>query len=393
MKDPALARAFRSHRPVEGKVVQVIKGGYEVRVGRTRAFCPHSQIDLHRTDDPEAYVGRTLFFHVNQFRRGGEDVVLSRRAVLEEEQAEEASAVRATLIEGSVMQGHVSGIADFGAFVDLGAGVQGLVHISELSHTRQKRVSDVVKVGDTVRVKILKLEDGRGRISLSLRLAEKDPWENTGQDFQVGQAYPGTVRRLADFGAFVEMRPGVEALAPAREFPPSVAGWNEGLEPGTESKWLVLSVDPDQRRMSVVPAGDDPGAFASAIEEGGETRGKVQKIERFGVFVWLGPGNVGLMPTVWSGVPQGTRLDARYKIGQDVDVRVVEISDGGRRIRLALKGIDVDPSEVADGRRGGGRSDSRRADSVVSADEDAGPFGTSLGDVLKAALKRKDGDA
>ena len=127
--NPVLMRAYRSGRPVEGTILRVIKGGYEVRIGKARGFCPHSQVDLHRENHPEEQVGKSYPFRVTQLRRGGEDVVLSRRVLLEEDRADEAKAVRATLVEGAVMQGHVAGTADFGAFIDLGAGVTGLVHI------------------------------------------------------------------------------------------------------------------------------------------------------------------------------------------------------------------------------------------------------------------------
>ena len=128
-RDPAVARAFRAGLPVDGKVEKVIKGGYEIQVGRCRGFCPHSQIDLHRVDTPEEHVGKTYKFKILQMRHGGDDVVVSRRALLEADRVEEAKAVRATLIEGTIMQGRVARLADFGAFVDLGAGVTGLVHV------------------------------------------------------------------------------------------------------------------------------------------------------------------------------------------------------------------------------------------------------------------------
>jgi small subunit ribosomal protein S1 len=171
----SLYRAFRSNRPLEGHVERVIKGGYEIKVGRARGFCPHSQMDVQRVEDGEVHVGKTYMFRITQVRRGGADVVLSRRMLLEEARKEEAKAVHATLIEGSIMQGHIAGTAPFGAFVDLGAGVMGLVHVSELSHSRVTEVAGAVNVGDTVQVKILKLDDKRGRVSLSIRQAEADP--------------------------------------------------------------------------------------------------------------------------------------------------------------------------------------------------------------------------
>jgi small subunit ribosomal protein S1 len=377
---PALVRAFRSERPVEGTIVQVIKGGYEIRVGKARGFCPHSQIDLHREDEPERQIGKTYTFKITQLRRGGEDIVLSRRAVLEEDRAEEAKAVRATLIEGAVMQGHVVGTAAFGAFIDLGAGVLGLAHISELSHQRVKSVDDAVKVGDTVRVRILKLKES-GRISLSIRRAEDDPWADVESRFEVGGVYPGTVQRVADFGAFVELAPGVEALAPASEFPPTAGGWKQGLEAGTQRQWHVLSVDAKARRVSVTPPGE--AAAADPLTVGLELAGQVQRVERYGVFVWLAPGRVGLMPRAMTGAPEGADLRRRFRIGDRVEVTVVEIDEDGRRIRLTKKGVKP-RSEHTNG------APVPEPEATSSQDEAPASFGTSLADKLRAALGQND---
>ncbi|HKQ62578.1 MAG TPA: S1 RNA-binding domain-containing protein, partial [Candidatus Polarisedimenticolaceae bacterium] len=336
-RNASLFRAYRTHRPLQGRVEKVIKGGYEVRVGKSRGFCPQSQIDLLRAGDPEQYVGQVFAFRIVQIRRGGDDLVLSRRAVLEDERSEEAKAVRATLLEGAVMQGRVAGLAEFGAFVDLGAGVMGLVHVSELGHSRVTRVDRVVKLGDTVRVKVLKLDADTGKVSLSIRQASEDPWQAVGDRFHAGQVCPGRVKRLASFGAFVELEPGVEALAPASEFPPAEGGWCHGLEPEQLRDWRVLSVDPAQRRISLMP--DVPGLPAEiAVEPGRQLRGRIQRVESYGVFVWLGPGRVGLMPSALSDTPRGTDLARRFPVGSELEVEVAELGEDGR-IRLARPGV------------------------------------------------------
>ncbi len=402
--DPTLARAYRARRPVEGTVTEVIKGGFQVQVGKSRAFCPFSQIDMHRSGDPEVHRGKTYRFRIIQFRRGGDDVVLSRRALLEEETAEEAKAVRATLIEGALTQGHVAGISDFGVFVDLGAGVQGLVHISELSHSKVADPHSVVKIGETVQVKILKLHPKGGKISLSMRQAEPDPWEGVESRFEPGKKYKGIVRRSVDFGVFVEMTPGLEALAPVREFPPMEGDWTERLAPGNELDWLVLSIDPARRRMSILPAWDDLPEGTVDVTVGAELTGRVQKIERFGVFVWLGPGKVGLMPTAFTGLAPGVRMDSRFQVGQEVAVEVLEISGDGHKIRLAAQGAAAEKAKTEKkevtrerrdrdgepGRRGrtGGRGKDRSVTGPMQSSNE-GTFGTGLGDLLKAALDRK----
>jgi small subunit ribosomal protein S1 len=390
----SLYRSFRTGRALEGKVERAIKGGYEVRLGRVRGFCPRSQIDVGRAAKPEDYVGQSLLFRITQLRRGGDDVVVSRRVLLEEDRADEAKAVRATLIEGSVMQGRVSSIAGFGAFVDLGAGVMGLVHLSELSHGRVNRVEEVVEVGEQVQVKILKVDEELSRISLSLRQAQRDPWDEVAERYRVGRAYPGVATRLAGFGAFVELEPGVEALAPASEFPPMQGGWKGNLGTGKERRWMVLSVDPEQRRMSVVPLedGEDP-AELPALEIGATLRGKVQRIEKFGVFVWLGPGRVGLMPNAMSGTARGADVARCFPVADEIEVVVLEIGDDGRRIRLAKKGVRTGPEprprEAAEKARRGRKHEPPprdRSEQAAPSSRVATPFGSLLADKLRAAL-------
>jgi small subunit ribosomal protein S1 len=380
----SLYRAMRSRRPVDGTVKAVIKGGYEIQLGKTRGFCPHSQIDLHRVDNPEIHVGQRYPFRVIQIRRGGDDVVVSRRAILEEQRKEEAGFVRATLVEGAVMRGHVAAIADFGVFVDLGAGVRGLVHVSELAHSRVTRVKDVVKLGDELQVKILKLDTDTGKISLSVREATRDPWADVEQRFAVGKSYPGTVKRLTQFGAFVELEPGVEALAPASELPPMDKPWQEELAVGTSRDWLVLSVQPQERRISLtVPVPGVGLESVARLDVGDKLSGRVQRLEDFGVFVWLGPGRVGLMPFALSGAPRGTDAARRFPLGSEVEVEVRDITDDGRRIRLAKQGLAPAARRPAREARPPKRDSS--AERPAPAPQ-GGSFGTSLADKLRAAL-------
>jgi small subunit ribosomal protein S1 len=397
-RNASLFRAFRSGRAVEGRVERVIKGGYEIRIGRARGFCPHSQMDIHRIAEPESFTGQSLLFRITQVRRGGEDVVVSRRAILEEDRLEEAKAVRATLIEGAKLSGTVAGLADFGAFVDLGAGVMGLVHVSELSHHRVTKVNEAVKVGDVVPVRILKLDEVRGRISLSIRQAQEDPWSTAAERFTSGSVYPGLVRRLTGFGAFVELEPGIEALAPGSEFPPAVKSWRDGLDVGSSRDWLVLSVDAAQRRISITPAPEGGAPVdLGPIEVGRTFKGEVQRIERFGVFVWLGPGRVGLMLKQGAGLPPDTDLQRRFTIGEELEVEVAGIEEGGRKIRLNRKGVQPAPPPVKRAKP------PRKRDAAASRPRSSGSkrpdadgkevppvFGTSLADKLRAALGQVD---
>jgi small subunit ribosomal protein S1 len=402
-RDPAVIRAFRAGTPIDGTVEKVIKGGYEVRVGRSRGFCPHSQLDVHRVDNPEEHVGKTYAFRILQLRRGGDDVVVSRRALLEAEHSEEMKAVRATLIEGAVMTGRVTRIADFGAFVDLGAGVTGLAHLSELAHGRVVRASDVVAVGDRVPVKITKLDEATGKVSLSIKQAITDPWESVPQLFDVGKAYPGKVKRFAEFGAFVELRRGIEALAPAREFPPAETDWRDGLEVDATRDWVVIATDAARRRITIIPAFDGwEGLIGVKIEPGAKLKGRIAKAEVFGVFVWLGPGQVGMIPRVWSGAANGPGFERRFPAGAEIAVEVVDVQEGGKRIRLAVEGVDREAAEAAQAFRREAPARPRREPRPNGprprdeappphASGAQGAFGSHLGEALKAALgKRED---
>ena len=407
-RDPTVIRAFRAGHTIDGLVERVIKGGFEVRVGRCRGFCPHSQMDVHRVENVEEHVGKTYAFKILQLRRGGEDVVLSRREVLQAEHTDEMKAVRATLIEGAVMTGRVARLTEFGAFVDLGAGVTGLVHLTELAHGRVVRASDIVTSGDRVPVKITKLDDATGKIHLSVKQAVTDPWESVPTSFIVGKAYPGKIKRYADFGAFVELRREVEALAPAREFPPSSGGWRDGLVVDVPRDWIVIAVDAARRRITIVPAFDGWEALLNAsFAPGSQVTGKVIKAEAFGLFVWLGPGKIGMVPRVWSGSGDGPGFEQRFVTGTDIAVEVVDVSEGGHRIRLSVAGVDREAAEAARAaslrpkaapaerrppqeRRPAADLPRRREEAPrpVQAPEGASGFGSQMGEALRAALKR-----
>ncbi len=395
-REPGLALSFRRGLPVDGKVEKVIRGGYEVRVGKARGFCPHSQMDLRHVDSPETHVGRVYRFAVAELRRGGEEAILSRRILLEEERGEEAKAVRATLVEGSVTQGHVARVTDFGVFVDLGAGVTGLVHVSELAHGHVAVPADLLKTGDTVQVKVLRLEEPSGRVSLSIRQAAEDPWASIASRYEPGQAYSGIVRRLTDFGAFVEMCPGVEALAPADGFPPGPNGWRPGLEEGQSGTWRVVSLEPRRRRMSIQPLLEGQPVTPQGLPEpGARVTGRVQRVEKFGVFVWLGPGRVGLVPSVYTGTRKGTDLSRVFPTGKEIEVEVLEADADGRRIRLSVPGAVArpKPAEPRSAAREPSRDPKAKARAPEAAPAPSQAFGTSLRDVLGAALKKGVGES
>jgi len=268
--DRQLTDAFRAGLPVEGKVERVVKGGYDVRIARQRAFCPMSQIDIHRTADPAEHEGHVYAFRITEYGEGGRNLVVSRRVVLEEEQHAQAAEIRKSIAAGAVLTGRVTSVRDFGAFVDLGGGVQGLLHISEMGWSRVSDASQVVTPGETITVKVLRVDEDTQKIALGLKQLTDDPWSTVSTTYEVGQVRTGKVTRIAQFGAFVELEPGVEGLAHASTFPPT--GRSEHLSRsvpvGTIGAFEILSVDPEKKRIGValVPEGSTRALGTAATQ-------------------------------------------------------------------------------------------------------------------------------
>jgi small subunit ribosomal protein S1 len=245
-----LEDAFRAGLPVEGKVEREVKGGYEVRIARQRAFCPFSQIDVIRSTDPAQHIGRVYRFYVTEFKDGGRSLVVSRRRLLEQEQQAQAAVARKSIVEGAVMTGRVASVRDFGAFVELGGGIQGLLHVSEMAWARVADPSQLVKPGDDITVKVLRVDTEKEKISLGLKQLLGDPWSTAGDTYKAGQLRTGRVTRVADFGAFVELEPGVEGLIPGSETGVGRDGDLKRAFPiGTDVQFVVTEVDAGARRM------------------------------------------------------------------------------------------------------------------------------------------------
>jgi small subunit ribosomal protein S1 len=264
-----LEQAFAHAVPVEGLVAAVNKGGVEVQVAGVRAFCPISQLDLRHVEDAPAFVGQKLQFRITRYEAAGPklNIVLSRRALLEEQAAAQAVQTRDKLALGAVLKGRVTAIKDYGAFVDLG-GLEGMLHVSELGFQRVAHPKDVLSVGQEIEVQVLKLEksdDPRRpeRVALSLKSLERDPWQDVAQRFAEGTRANGMVKRLETFGAFVEIAPGVEGLLHVSELGRGrpLKHAREGTQVGARLDVVVLAVDIDKRRLSLglAEAGDGDG--------------------------------------------------------------------------------------------------------------------------------------
>jgi small subunit ribosomal protein S1 len=245
-----LEDAFHAGLPVEGKVERAVKGGYEVRIARQRAFCPISQIDTVRNTDPAQHEGRVYQFRIIEYKDGGRNLVVSRRALLEEQQRASAAEIRRSIVEGAVITGRVTSVREFGAFVDLGGGVQGLLHVSEMGWTRVSDALQVVKPGDEITVKVLRMDEDKQKISLGLKQLLDDPWSKVPATYAAGQVRTGRVTRVAPFGALVELEPGVEGLIPLSETGVAHdADVKKAFPVGADVEVVVLEVDAAARRM------------------------------------------------------------------------------------------------------------------------------------------------
>jgi small subunit ribosomal protein S1 len=369
----ALAMAAQTGVPVEGKVAGVIKGGYEVTVGGLRAFCPFSQMDLRRADSEQDYVGRVLEFRVSRYAEGGRNVVVSRRALLEEQQAAAAEETRKKILPDAVLAGTVVSLADFGAFVDLG-GVQGLVPMSELSHARVERAGDRLRVGETVTVKVLRVDADKGRITLSLKALEGDPWAAVPGQLRERQVVRGRAMRATEFGVFVQLLPGVDGLLHTSEIPRHRHGAiREMVAAGAEIAVIIAAVDPARRRVSLAlaPEGASVGErLESAVTVGAVLTGTVERVEPFGVFVRLGPGQTGLVPNAELGTTRGTDHRRMFPAGSELKVLVLGIEEGGRRIRLSREKALAHEEQA-------------ETQAYIKDTARKGGFGMTLGDFLK----------
>lgn len=339
-----LQAAFADKRNVAGVVSEQVKGGFRVDIG-VRAFMPASRSGVREADDMPKLVGQEIQCRITKLDADKEDVVVDRRVVLEEEQGQRRQQRFAELQVGAVVQARVRTVTDFGAFVDLG-GVDGLLHVADISWSRVNKASEVLKAGDEVTVKVLKIDPNTRKIGLGLKQLQEDPWTQAARTFQVGDRVSGTISRLTDFGAFVELLPGVDGLIHLSEL-----SWNKRvrkpgdlLKVGERVEAVILGVDPAAKRISLgykQVLGDPWDAVAQRLPVGSVVEGPVTNLTPFGAFVDLGEGIEGMIHI--SDITNEKRLDhPKDKIakGQTVRAAVAEIDRDRRRIRLNMKQLE-----------------------------------------------------
>jgi small subunit ribosomal protein S1 len=336
----ALREAQRSGVPVTGKVKGVNAGGLDVELAGKRAFCPASQVDLGFCPDASVFVGKTLEFKVIEFAEMGRRIVVSRKVLLQQEKEENAARLRASLAPGVEREGIVARMEPFGAFVDLG-GLDGMVHVSEISHDRVNIPTDVLKVGDKVHVRVLEIgkdAKGRDRISLSIKAAQQDPWAQIPEEIAPNAKLAGRIVRLADFGAFVRLAAGIEGLIHVSEMGTGQARHpREVVREEQEVQVRILAVDHEKRRISL--------SMRDPVEESGQTprvgmtvEGLIRAHKPYGVFIDLpmfGNRVSGLLPLEETGVRKGGDLSKSFPAGEKIEVTLQQIDEKGR-IRLAI---------------------------------------------------------
>ena len=286
MRGAATARqledAFRAGLPVEGKVERAVKGGYEVTIARQRAFCPFSQIDTARNTEPAQHEGRVYRFRIIEYKEGGRNLVVSRRALLEEEQRASAAEMRRAIVVGAVITGRVTSVREFGAFVDIGGGVQGLLHVSDMGWSRVSDASHIVKPGEEITVKVLRVDEEKQKISLGLKQLADDPWSTVEATFKAGQLRTGRVTRVAQFGVFVELSPGIEGLIPLSETDVARdADVKRAFPAGMEVEVVVLEVDGTARRIGLSSKAVQQAKEVEEVRDYTE-RGEAAPSESFG---------------------------------------------------------------------------------------------------------------
>ncbi len=352
-----LEAVFERNEPVSGSIVGRVKGGFTVDLGGASAFLPGSQVDIRPVRDVGPLMGKEQPFAILKMDRPRGNIVVSRRAILEEARAEQRTELVSQLQEGEIREGVVKNITDYGAFVDLG-GIDGLLHVTDMSWKRVNHPSQVLAVGDTVKVQIVKINPDTQRISLGMKQLQSDPWDGVEAKYPVGAKFTGRITNITDYGAFVELEAGVEGLVHVSEM-----SWTKkNVHPGKivstsqEVEVVVLDVDASKRRVSLGLKQAQANPWEQFLEQhplGSSIEGEVKNTTEFGLFIGLDndiDGMVHLSDIDWNVA--GEEAMARYKKGEIVKARVLDVDVEKERISLGIKQLSGDPM-AGDGFRKG----------------------------------------
>ena len=343
-----LEKAFEKEEIVTGLVTGRVKGGFTVEIDHVRAFLPGSLVDVRPVRDPGYLEGKTVEFKVIKLDQRRNNVVVSRRAVVEQEFSAEREELLATLQEGNNINGTVKNLTDYGAFIDLG-GIDGLLHITDMAWKRVKHPSEIVNVGDEIDVRVLKFDRERQRVSLGIKQLGEDPWHDLARRYPPNTRIFGKVTNIADYGCFVEVEEGVEGLVHVSEM-----DWtNKNVNPakvvsiGEDVEVMVIEIDEERRRISlgIKHCKANPWAdFSSIANRGDKVKGQIKSITDFGIFIGLDGGIDGLVhlsDISWEAA--GEEAVRNYKKGQEIEAIVLAIDAERERISLSIKQLDGDP--------------------------------------------------
>ena len=384
-----LAKSFEANERVEGLISGRVKGGFTVDLDGAIAFLPGSQVDVRPVRDIAPIMNIPQPFQILKMDKRRGNIVVSRRAVLEETRAEQRNELVANLKEGQVIEGVVKNITDYGAFVDLG-GVDGLLHVTDIAWRRVNHPSEVLSIGQSVNVQLIKVNPETQRVSLGMKQLETDPWEGVEAKYPVGTKFTGRVTNITDYGAFVELEAGVEGLVHVSEM-----SWvKKNVHPGKivstsqEVEVMVLEVDAGKRRISLglKQCLENPWTeFADRYQIGSQIEGEVKNITEFGLFVGLEgdvDGMIHMSDLDWN--KSGEEAIAEFKKGDMVKAVVLDVDPEKERISLGIKQLDGDPFQsVADLRKGA------VVTCTVSAIEENG-IEVTIGEDIKAYIRRSD---
>ncbi|MBH1432550.1 30S ribosomal protein S1 [Stenotrophomonas maltophilia] len=343
-----LEEALEKNETITGRISGKVKGGFTVDIKDVRAFLPGSLVDVRPVRDPAYLEGKELEFKLIKLDRKRNNVVVSRRAVVESEHSEEREQLMDKLQEGAILKGVVKNLTDYGAFVDLG-GIDGLLHITDMAWKRVRHPSEVVNVGDELDVRVLKFDRERNRVSLGLKQLGEDPWDNIGRRYPANSRVFGKVSNVTDYGAFVEIEPGVEGLVHVSEM-----DWtNKNVNPskvvqvGDEVEVMVLDVDEERRRISLgmkQVAANPWETFAATHKKGDKVSGQIKSITDFGIFIGLDGGIDGLVHlSDISWATTGEDVVRNFKKGDTLDAVVLAVDPERERISLGVKQLEQDP--------------------------------------------------
>jgi len=347
-KQAAILQRMQIGMVVEGHVTGMNKGGLEMDIEGLRGFIPASQVENHFVKDISNLIGQKIRAEVTKFDLADKNIVLSRRKILMREEEERREAAFNSLQIGEVRTGKVRSLAEYGAFVDIG-GVDGLLHVSDMSWGRVNKPEDIVKVGDEVQVKITKISREKKKISLSLKQARPNPWSTVGERYQVNSKLQGRVVRLAEFGAFVELEPGVDGLIPIGEmsWTKRIRHPSEVVKEGDMVEVQILSIDQEKQRISLglKQLKEDPWTVAAEKFAVGSTiNGKVVRTTDFGAFVQIEDGIDGLIHISEMSDTRIRAVTDKVKVGQDVEVRVLGVDPVNKKVSLSLRKPPPEPT-------------------------------------------------